>query len=205
MSNITCYYHPNRNAIEKCELCGKTICLDCKRVYRETRSSGTSNSSSYYSIKYEYCPVCYHQSIINSARGTKSVLFCMVPFISIFVFIGIGLFLSGFSTGDFGPPPIFLWVFGAFFGGFPLLIIIGLIYTAFVTTPKKVEQSKMDLDRFLAEVGMSDNITYEDPSYYKNSYKKLKGTIYCNQCGSKLEAGDSFCNVCGDSTRDEGL
>ena len=48
MSNINCYYHPNRNAIEKCELCGKTICLECKRVYRETRSHGTSDNRSLF-------------------------------------------------------------------------------------------------------------------------------------------------------------
>ena len=57
---LNCYYHPGRQASTKCEKCGKVICLECKTVYHETRSTGTGDSRSSYSVRREFCPVCFY-------------------------------------------------------------------------------------------------------------------------------------------------
>lgn len=167
-----------------------------------------SEHRSYYSVKYNYCPVCYHQTIISSARGSKNILFFLIPFLSIFIIFGVVFvldILSTFSDSSFGPPPILIILFGIAFTSIPLFVIIVASYNAFVTSPIKAKESEIKLQQFLDEIGMSDKIVYEEPAYYKNSFKKLQGTRYCNQCGSTLNPGDHFCNVCGDTTKDEGF
>lgn len=201
MSNDTCYYHPNSNAVAKCELCGKKICLDCKRIYREEIRHGAGKYRSYNILRYEYCPVCYHQSVINSTKGGILNLIFTIPFAIIFIVVILGI-MSSFSSDTF---PGFNSFFGLIFTIVPILMIVGVVYKGFVSNTQKVEESKAKLDQFLKETGTKSTMDFENPSYYRNSHKKLKGTLYCNQCGNKLEHGDEYCNNCGDSTRDEGL
>jgi len=33
---MNCKYHPNRNAVEKCEKCEALICLECKKVLKKS-------------------------------------------------------------------------------------------------------------------------------------------------------------------------
>lgn len=202
MSNKTCYYHPSRYIVDFCELCDKPICKDCKMVYKETNDSE-------YSVEYIYCPVCYHKTIISSTtKESKADLCYMIPFLSVFVILGARILydaLFSFNDHSFEPQSIIILLVGIVVTSIPIFAIFAVIYSTFVTNPKKAKKSELELKLFLDETGVADNITFEKSAYYRNSYKRLVGTRYCNQCGSALELGDSFCEVCGDSTRDEGL
>ena len=35
MNPYRCYYHPDIEAVTKCERCGKYLCLECKQVYHQ--------------------------------------------------------------------------------------------------------------------------------------------------------------------------
>ncbi|MFX0063179.1 MAG: hypothetical protein ACFFC7_13460 [Candidatus Hermodarchaeota archaeon] len=101
MSNLQCFYHPEREAATKCEKCGKLICLECKLIRREYTLTG-SDSSQW--VRYEVCPACYAEMKAASARGSKvfviiAAVMC-IAFIVIAALILIFFFdiLSSFPT-----------------------------------------------------------------------------------------------------------
>ena len=51
MEHLTCFYHPNREATQKCSKCGKLICLECQTTVRSTTSSNVIHER-------VYCPEC---------------------------------------------------------------------------------------------------------------------------------------------------
>ena len=104
MSNIPCYYHPTSNAADKCELCGKIICRECVKVYIKIKSD--------YSEKYNYCPICYHKTTINSTRERKT-LYSYIILILIIVYLLLFFFdyPFPFNISDSGFPPIIVKFF----------------------------------------------------------------------------------------------
>lgn len=43
MEQITCFFHPNREANKKCIKCGKFLCLECQKVLRTTSGRAMSD------------------------------------------------------------------------------------------------------------------------------------------------------------------
>ncbi len=80
MEHLTCFYHPNREATQKCSKCGKLICLECQTTVRTT-SSGTSNIA----LTRMYCPECG-----KTAKNIRKV--SMIVAFSLIIIIGIVTF-----------------------------------------------------------------------------------------------------------------
>jgi len=56
MEQLTCFYHPNREATQKCSRCGKFLCLECqKKVTHRSSQGGISERV--------YCPECGKKTI----------------------------------------------------------------------------------------------------------------------------------------------
>ena len=51
MEQLTCFYHPNREANKKCSRCGKFLCLECQKTVRSSSSSNVIHER-------VYCPEC---------------------------------------------------------------------------------------------------------------------------------------------------
>ena len=146
-------------------------------VYKKADNFGISSSKLKFSREYNYCKVCYHKTIIDSTRGSIVahiiIIIIIIPSLIMFILFSISLFGTALSLDShFGPISIFILLFGIPFVGIPLFIIFALIYVAFVKNPKKTKESKIELQLFLDETGMIDNIDFEIPAYYKISYKK---------------------------------
>lgn len=96
MSATRCYYHPDKIAITTCERCHKPICLEDKRVYRQTHYYNNSvgndsfHSRSSYVTTHDYCILCYASQ--KKSNVTASIIGGIV-FI-IFVFFALGSFAS---------------------------------------------------------------------------------------------------------------
>ena len=43
MEQLTCFFHPNREANKKCIKCGKFLCLECQKVLRTTSGRAMSD------------------------------------------------------------------------------------------------------------------------------------------------------------------
>ena len=43
MEQLTCFYHPNREATQKCSSCGKFLCLECQKVLRTSYGRAMSD------------------------------------------------------------------------------------------------------------------------------------------------------------------
>ena len=59
MNPYRCYYHPEIEAVTKCERCGKYLCLECKQV--SNRMIGGTHGRA--TIRRELCPECYDKTI----------------------------------------------------------------------------------------------------------------------------------------------
>ena len=95
MNPYRCYYHPQIEAIAKCEKCGKYLCLECKQIYH--RRVGGANYRSYVTL--ELCPECYDK------QETYHLLFFIVFFV-IFI-IALLLILQNFQNFTSSNDPFF--------------------------------------------------------------------------------------------------
>jgi len=174
--SLKCVYHPDREASTKCEKCGKLICLECKQTF--TTTHGTEDSR--YSVRHEYCQVCYYDYKIKSAKYTPvvcviSILFFIISLIMINTFI---------SNTDFSPEdlstPILIMYAGLF------ISIIVSIYLLLVYRPKKIALYENKKQIFLTSTGKSPSSKEAKPI-----------EKFCSECGNKLEPGVSVCSYCG--------
>jgi len=212
MSEPTCNYHPERTAVEKCERCGKLICLECKMVYHETRSIGRRPSSglqssfgsstrrSYYDTRYEVCPVCFYELQEEGVAKSKAPMYMGVGFLGFFVLIIVLFFIpfysivnevpssrgSAFSTMFIVIPIIMLLIPGS--------ILFFIIYKMVVTDPKTSNEAKAKKEEFLRSVGQRSGFT---GSSRLSSSKKHKASGFCSYCGDELVPGDQYCPSCG--------
>jgi len=171
--SLKCAYHPERDASEKCEKCGKVICLECKMVYHETHRGGTGERSYAYSVRHEYCPVCFYDRKIKTygpqAKITATI-FTIIVLIMIFVIFNM--------MGDYFP---------LFF----LLVIIPLDIYAFVYGPRKLKEFRYKKAEFLNSLTLGQPVKGE----------RLKES-FCPECGNKLELNTSVCSYCGSVIED---
>ncbi|MFX1573054.1 MAG: hypothetical protein ACFFB0_09915 [Promethearchaeota archaeon] len=79
MSEMRCFYHPDIEAVSKCEQCGKLLCLQCKKVYHDVRRSGVGESSSSYAVTRELCYECYELLKQRKAIGKIIGLIIFIP------------------------------------------------------------------------------------------------------------------------------
>jgi len=79
----TCYLHPSRDAVEKCEKCNRMICLECKMKYRVY--GGMDRSDDIYIL----CPYCYAERKKQSERAGKLILLIcgVICFVILILFI----------------------------------------------------------------------------------------------------------------------
>lgn len=188
MNTYTCKYHPEREAVTKCEECGAMICLECKSIYRRHYHSSRHHYS--YSTRYELCPVCYERKI-NQAYNPLCLI---VPVIFIVIFMGMAT--SMFSgMGNFMPA-----FFPIFFFLVPILMICVLGYQYLIKGPQEKQKAKEKKERILqGKTPQSYKATYS-PKKSTVRYSSLAKTYYCSQCGQLLSPEDQFCSNCGKNT-----
>ena len=87
LESASCYYHPNREAVTKCERCNHMICLEdkiTKRIY------GGSDRADTVII---YCPTCVNElekarkEFLNKLKPFFILLVVCLAFIAILVII----------------------------------------------------------------------------------------------------------------------
>ncbi len=199
MQGYRCAYHPDREAVTKCEQCGALICLECKSIYRRRYHSSHNHHS--YSTRYELCPICYEEKV----RKANNPLFLIFPCAFLVVFMGIvSTMFAGFS--------------GSFIGGFGLIFIIVpiimagvLLYQFLVKGPQQKREAEEKKNRILQGRSPSSFERSRSSTYASSSLNETRSVtsnstgkkIYCQQCGHELDPNSSFCSNCGNDTTDE--
>ncbi|MFX1255784.1 MAG: zinc ribbon domain-containing protein [Promethearchaeota archaeon] len=199
MSSAICDFHPDRAAVDKCEECGKRICLDCKKVYRGTNPKGGFFNSNFSQknrseVRYVLCPHCYYQTVVKSKSDIDLTGLWIVGFIAAFFIMIIGLFsfLGIFSASS--------WLFGFFL----LFFLISLVMVSFVfivplisqyrSSSKSVNDATLDYNAFLNDLEMGIEPTSSHSSHYENYGAPRQ---FCRNCGKELSIEDNFCSRCG--------
>ncbi len=166
---LNCYYHPERNAIAKCEKCGKSICLECNMIFR--KKYGTNKD--HYATYHDYCIVCYYDKKIkrySTSRIMKELTFFLLVLISIITILLTSLnFQQIFSILIY---PIII----------VSLIILFYIYMLLIGGPKKIAKFKTKKYEFLNSLNLPLPITY----CYRCGEKLDTDTKICTYCGNVI-------------------
>ena len=198
--SMSCDYHPDREAHNKCEKCQKLLCVECKRTLHRTYSRGSSEHRRYYSISYEMCPECYYEAQI---AGTSPKM-CIISFIIIAVFMSImatmmivmdfvmNSFTAGFSMGGM---TIMIWPFAFIPIGMIAAASVFIYYQVKVALPRKKDQLIAERDEWMASVGLAPSPTPRSTPSSRPSGTSNVNT--CPNCGENIESDDKFCNECG--------
>lgn len=109
---LKCYYHPDREATVKCEICGKLVCVECKMFLKRMQGAGNSR----HVIRYEVCPLCYYDKM-TKGYGNRAKLFAFIFTIPSIVFIIISLASIIFPfMAIFGVATIaILWIYALYY------------------------------------------------------------------------------------------
>lgn len=204
LSTQHCYFHPNIQAIDKCERCNKLICLRDKRTYTRTYSSSSMSTNNYNTynmpVKYTFCPPCYYQAMESGFKSYKKIssiqkplmLVFMIPFLLVPLGMIFMVIDSPFNSGSFGLFPLIFILFPLIF----IFIAIGFIFLIIKGQSTASEYAKTEMN----------NISRDKAEFYSshglgNNFNVNE--LYCNQCGSRIQKTDLFCPNCGDTTKDE--
>ncbi|MFX1236612.1 MAG: B-box zinc finger protein [Promethearchaeota archaeon] len=200
--NVHCEYHKKRNAVTKCEMCGKVICVECKMVYqqRHTYSYGGFYSGydigihshrhrySYYT-RHELCPPCYYDRRVRVLKSPQK--YCFVFFGLVFTIIAsiIISFAIGFVSSWEGPssmpgPDIFPVVAGLF-------VFLGIGITVYgvyniLSAPKRISDMEAKKEAFFNKLALTEA---------KDETLPIKN--YCTSCGDEIHEGEKYCDKCG--------
>ncbi len=219
MSTALCFYHSDRQAVEKCERCGRLLCLEDKIKKNYTRNEGTSEHSNYVHYSVILCPLCdinqelkTRKNMLNPLGLIFASFFVIIPFIVGMIFIGISLNVinselnppqSPFSWIHQSGPNYFLILFmipfllaGIGFGIIVPLFIIKKALSEIKQNPTKIEELQQRKRTFIHSMTSKEALNLFENSLEDN-------IITCFQCGAKIWPQEKFCSNCGDSTSDE--
>ena len=184
-SNPNCFYHPDRDAITKCEMCNRVICVECKNVFqqrhRRPHSSDRSMARSYYYTRHELCTPCFIERKIKYLQTPFN--YCQILFGIIFVAVAIFMTYGFMSFSGPSSPGFFVIVPIAF-----ICIGIGIVILGIknrLTAPQRVEALNARKADFLK------NISPASASYDDSKYKA------CPYCGDKIDIDEKICDKCG--------
>jgi hypothetical protein len=168
LSNFKCSYHPEIDAIDKCQKCNTAICLDCKKSFVD-----------HHLVRLKVCPVCYYdlqvKYISASARTNRfiGILFLgTVLFSSLFFFLPLTLDIEGGGIGV---------IFALLVSLTPAVLLFFLTYKTFFKDPVTVEDMLAKKADFLSSLSPSSS----------------KSSGFCSYCDEEIELGDRFCPSCG--------
>ena len=171
--SLKCYYHPNREAITKCENCEKMICIECKKPISVTHGVQESR----YATQHDFCMPCYYDSEMKnydfSPRGYY--IFASIVAMSVVIFIILAL-ISAFSEIE----------------GKIALVITFSVFT-FISTVLFLSALKS----FFKNKGRFPVMLAELKTKKENFLKTLRSSNVCPECGNKIEVGFSICPSCG--------
>ena len=208
MSELKCYYHPDSNAMTKCEDCGKPICLRCKKIHREKHHTGVGESSGYIERTLDLCGPCYYNKKEKIASSTAGSLLCsIIGIVFSLIFIGVAVFIfGGFDAmtnaisgndvpdGMFDIMSILIIVLSFFFILGPVICILLLVYNM-LTMGKRSEKNLIKLSRereqYMANTGIHE-------MEYSENYDRSPSKMRCGNCGETVSAYDEYCPGCGD-------
>jgi hypothetical protein len=179
--SLKCVYHPEREASEKCEKCGKLICLECKMAYHLTYHSGTGDNSYSYSRRIELCPLCYYERKITLFGKQSKKIGAGTIIASIMLFV-VSLIMFDFRPGM----PSIMLTMDIIFLLIPIIIIAITLYMIFIYSPKKVGEFKIKREDFVNSIKKNLSIQKD----------KTLGR-FCIECGKKIDLDASICSYCG--------
>lgn len=199
--SLSCEYHPDREAHNKCEKCQKLLCVECKRTLHRTYSRGSSEHRRYYSVSYELCPECYYEEIIKSTNPKMCIIIFTIMAVMMSIMIGVTFgmdyMMNSFTSGLGGLPGFgfVIWPFALI----PIFILggasIAIFYYAKVYLPRKKEEIIAERDNWMASVGLELVETPRNISSGPQSGRSNVNT--CPNCGEDLDPDDKFCSGCG--------
>ena len=144
LEHTPCSYHPNKVAVTICERCRRPICLEDKRVYRRSHSSGSSNYRRSYYTSHDYCVLCNSSQLSTDAKWSPMIFICFIPFILVFVgmfsFIPFGSDFGSFDIGFFGFFPLIFIGFIAFF--------VLMMFISINQTKNRAKNAEMEANSF---------------------------------------------------------
>ncbi|MFX1502350.1 MAG: zinc-ribbon domain-containing protein [Promethearchaeota archaeon] len=182
--SLKCVYHPDREASDKCEKCGKVICLECKMVYHETIHHGTGDNSYAYSRQFDLCPPCFYDRKIKK-YGTTNMIGGIIGIIFIIIFIGVSqtMMNSPDMPSSFRFVKILLLII-------PILMLIGIIIGVFIYGPIKVKDFKSKRGEFWDSIKPMASIQKEEVT-----------PKFCIECGNRIDPDASICSYCGSTIK----
>ena len=171
--SLKCYYHPNREAITKCENCEKTICIECKKPI--SRIHGVKESR--YATQHDFCMPCYYDSEMKnydfSPRGYY--IFASITAMAVVIFVILAL-VSVFSEIEGKIAIVITFCVLTFISTVSFLGILKLFFNNRGSFPVLLAELKTKKEDFL---------------------KTLQSGNVCPECGNKIELGFSICPTCG--------
>ena len=206
LEQLNCIYHPHREAKEKCQMCKKTLCLACVRVYKplKFRATGFGVSSKkrvgninvsvgahkhQYATKMHLCPACY-----NTRTQKDSPM-------GYYYTILMGLFIGFFPFQAWNTNPIFASIF--LITGISFVIIAIKYILILQKTKKKVATETRKFMKILHDYGNLEEYEAEEnplPNQNKPSAQKNHQHNTCLKCGLPLDLDGHFCPKCGNPT-----
>ena len=167
--SLKCYYHPDREATEKCETCEKLICIECKKSISRTHGS----SESRYATQHDLCKPCYYDNEMEKYRPPSrnhrivAVIFPIIDLILIIIVLD-----GGFqNTGALIPIIAFLSVLS-------LLAVISYIVGR-KRFPAKLAKLKTKKEKFF-KILQTGSVCQECGN------KVETGISICPSCGSDI-------------------